>query len=181
MHARALPGGISYFTPTERAYAECGKPAKRARPFAGAAALDHALAVEVFCTLGACRRWRAEPEELAALWGAAAPAANLAHVASDELGFTAVYRVCLAIADAKTVLADLSRHLARARQSDVLRAWIESGEYGLAVLAPTKEKVDSLRKALARHAVAREAAIILDVGATAETLARFLRREGGGR
>jgi hypothetical protein len=77
--SRRLEGGLSFYRLTDRGAKRVGLPLDRASEAIGIQALDKALAVLVWCTLGAKRRYRLERSEVEAVFGVKLPT-NQAHV-----------------------------------------------------------------------------------------------------
>ena len=177
-HERWLPGGLTAYTISASAAQRLGFPRDRAEVPAGAA-LDAAIAVQVFCHLGRHPRHRLSSEEAASLLDRAAPA-NVPFVMSDEFGSATVFRTML-VADHAP--AEVVRHLRtvieQGERQAKLAAWITSRQLGFAMLAPTLQYATALEKAVARRRLRERAAVIIDVGPDAEHLAEFLKAGKG--
>jgi hypothetical protein len=168
--ARAYPGNITGYRATAKTCALMGAAKDRARALRGSA-LNMAIALNVFCWLeehGRLPLYHAETKELL---GSSAPAPAVSHVASEELGFPSIFRVFHAAdVDLSKTLDTVRRRIHDARMHPTLSAWQESGEYGLAVLAPTSKKRDAILRALSKSGHAGQASIIVGLGPTVETL-----------
>jgi hypothetical protein len=93
------------------------------------------------------------------------------HVVSDELGFPAIYRMYHAASvDAAQAIENVRSRLDELRQHPALADWIQGREYGVAILAPTTKKLDALKRALHDSQIAQQAAVLVGLGPTAETL-----------
>ncbi len=168
--AHAYPGNITGYRASTKTCVALGVSKDRARALRGAA-LNMAVGLNVFSSLEAHERLPLYHAELKQLLGNATPAAAIAHVASDELGFPAVFRVYQA-ADVSVVQAieHVRRRIQELRVHPTLGAWLEGGEYGIAILAPTCKRRDALQTALTKSSLTSQASILLGLGPTVETL-----------
>lgn len=173
-HERALPGGLTAYTISASAAQRLGYPRDRAELPAGAA-LDTAIAVQVFAHLGRHPRYRLTAEEAAALLDQAAPA-NVPYVLSEELGSPALFRTMLV---ANRAPADAVRHLRtlvdQGERQEKLAAWLASRQLGFALLAPTPQYATALEKAVVRAGLMERTAVLIDVGPDAEHLAAYFK------
>lgn len=177
-HERLLPGGLTVYTLSPSAAARLGLPRDRAE-IPATAALDSAIAVQVFTHLGRHPRCRLTAEEAAELLAGPAPA-NVPFVLSAELGAPAVFRAVLA---ANRAPADAVRYLRtlidQAQRHAELSRWLASRQLGFALLARNAQEATSLEKAVVRARVLQQADVIVDVGPDAEHLAGVLKKMKG--
>jgi hypothetical protein len=177
-YERVLPGGLTIYTLSPTAASRLAISRDRAELPSGAA-LDIAIAVQVFSHLGRHPRYRLSSAEAAELLEGAAPA-NVPFVLSDELGAPAVFRVVLA---ANRTLAESIRHLRtlvdQAERHAKLSSWVASKQLGFAVLAQTFQHATELERLVNRSGVLKRAAVIVDVGPDAEHLAAVLKERKG--
>jgi hypothetical protein len=145
--AKGFSARIPYYTLTAKGASEAQVTPERAKPF-GPAALRTHLAALWFCCLGATRRYRLEPDEWKNLFpDGSLPAKNpAAHCVTEEDGVFRVYRVYATDADPQETVRKIGKDIEDAWNKSGLRGWIESGEYGFAVLTPTPEAAEHLSR-----------------------------------
>ncbi|MDZ4656137.1 MAG: hypothetical protein SH868_01020 [Bythopirellula sp.] len=177
-HERLLPGGLTVYTLSPSTAARLGLPRERAE-LPTAAALDTAIAVQVFCHLGRGARFRLTADEVDELFPKAAPN-NVPFVISGELGSVAIFRAVL-VADRAP--ADAIRYLRtlieQAERHKTLASELANRHLGFALLASSPQHVAALEKSLARSGLLSRAAVIIDVGPDAEHLALSLKAKQG--
>lgn len=168
--ARAYPGNITGYRASVKTCLLMGASKDRSRALRGTA-LNLAIGMNVFCWLEEYARLPLQHAEVKEILGSAAPAPAIAHVASDELGFPAIFRVYQAADDELSKAVDtVRRRLSDAKTHPSLGTWHESGEYGLAILVPTTKKRDALQRALSKSGVQSKASILIGLGPTVQTL-----------
>lgn len=177
LHRRALPGKHSYITLRPAACRLLGIPVRRAAPLS-TTALDQAIALSYFCHRGEYSRHRLERKELARFLHDDAPPENVAHVATDELGWPAVLRVFFVTRTPEAEVRDLRRELRDSERRPLLGKWLATGDYGFAVLVPWVSKIGQFRAAIERSGLCDEIPIVVGSGPTAQTLATTLKHEG---
>lgn len=173
-HERILPGGLTVYTLTPTAAARHNLPRDRSE-LPAPAALDTALAVQCFAHLGRHPRYRLSTEDVSHLFQGAAPA-NVVYVVSAELGKPTIFRTLLTANRSPTDSVRYLRTLVdQAQRHPELGRWLAARQLGFALLAPTKQHVTVLQKAVARTESLRQISIIVDVGPDAEHLAATLK------
>lgn len=176
LESAAIPGGISYVTITAAGGREIGVAVKP-KPMS-AVRLDAALAVSGFCVLEeGCggRRSRLLPAEVNELKGGFP--ANAPHVLTTDFGEPAVLRVLMASSGKpRAVLDKAALAFDKALSSDKGHAWIESLDYGCALLAHTPERLQQLKAAASNDARFEGRRLVIGLGPTSETLAALLRQ-----
>lgn len=173
LHSRALEGGVSYCQLTEHAAERLGVPSERTKPL-GTQALDKALAVLVWCTLASQRRYRLERALLGEVLPGVKFPTNQVHCVSEEAGERCLWRVMLVQGHHEPVLKALTRDVMSAMGT--LRHALEHQQYGFALLVDTVVKQQQLEAAIQRSGLCDSARICVDVSATSQTLAAYLRR-----
>lgn len=173
-YERVLPGGLTAYTVSPSTATRLGLPRERAELPTGAA-LDTAVAIQVFAHLGRHPRFRLSANEVAALLNSAAPT-NVPYLLSSELGAAALFRTLLVAnrdpAEATRYVRTLTEQATRHPQ---LCHWIAARQLGFALLASTRQQVAALEKGLVRSGLTARVALIVDVGPDAEHLAAFLK------
>lgn len=173
LQARALEGAVSYCRLTTIGAERIQLPKDRATKSIGVQALDKYLAVLTWCCLSPDRRYRIERRELEELIPGIAVPTNQVHcVAAGPHGPT-IYRVQLVQGHFDTALKTLRHDIEHARAG--LQAAISAGVYRYALLVDSQAKVTSLRSSVQRSGLSKLAAIDVDQGATAATVAAYLR------
>lgn len=177
-HERLLPGGLTIYTLSPTSATRLGLPRERAE-LPTAAALDAAIAVQVFCHLGRRARFRLTADEVDGIFPKAAPN-NVPFVISGELGSVAIFRALL-VADRSP--AEAIRYLRtlieQAERHKTLASELAERQLGFALLASTPQQVAALEKSLNRSGLLQRAAVIIDIGPDAEHLAAALKAQHG--
>lgn len=124
-----------------------GLPEGRAKPL-GAQALEHHLAVAWFVTMGEAKRKLLDSTALEKLFGQDAPVGL--HVLEQDGEKRRVYQVYTPGPDAsvKHIVRHLRDRILEARSNDTLAEWIESRQYGFAVLVDNDHKREAVKAAL---------------------------------
>ncbi len=176
-HLRSLPGGLTYYLLTPSGCALANAPKERAESFQGAA-FELALGVLTFCFLGRVRRYRLEPTEVETALGCTQPP-NVPFVVTDELGSPCVLRIVQgATGTPQQLVRQLGELADKLADRPDLERRLATGELGFGVLAPTAQKCLAIEKAASQSRVGKELTIVVDVGATAESVALLLKGRG---
>lgn len=137
-----------YFTLSPLGAKKAGVPPKRSSPLGGQAIPTH-LATLWFCCMGPLRRYRLEVSD----WKPLFPPGTLPEtnppphcVAEDADGVRRIYRVYAPDADPQNTARKLRKDIGESWSRDGLRDWIDTCEYGFAVLAPTPEACSHLQE-----------------------------------
>jgi hypothetical protein len=175
-YPRSLPSGLSYYRLSQKGVGLLSVSKDKAEPL-GATALDLQIGIAFFCCLGSSRRHRVERRDLLPIFGERdAPQGNVAHILSDESGHgSVIYRVYQAQGGAAQAIQKTREHIQSAQAAPTLRLWLESGLYGMAILAPTSDKAKHLADQVRRRDLENLCPILIGVGPTAATLALELR------
>jgi hypothetical protein len=175
---RFLPGGLTGYMLSPQGCGRIGAPRDRAELPSGAA-LDAAIAVQFFSTLGPYPRFRTAADEASELLGTAVPA-NVPWICSRELGETKMFRAVLTL---NRLPAEAVRHLRtladQALQHAKLGPWISAHQLGFAVLAPTASSAAAIEKAVEQSGLRQRVAIVVGLGPDAEHLAAALKQYDG--
>lgn len=178
---RTLPGGVTYGGLTRTGCARIGVSEKLSRPWSGYA-LNQALALVCYCTLGPFRRHRLKHADLKGLLADRAPPPNAPHVLlpEAELGRHAMLRVHFAAGTVHETKKQLRRRIDEAERNPALTASLgPDGSYGFLLLAPTETGKRSLDQAIQRSGLRNSSLIVVEASPGAEELAAFLRRAKG--
>ena len=145
-------------------------------------ALHTRLASLWFCCMEKERRYRLDKQELKATFGKHPPHHNTPHcVGLDEVGSPVVYRIYASSGEVRTIVRQARDYLDKARSNKTLRPWVESGDYGFAILVETDAKCERIRRELAKTpkrgaALNEEARFVVSLGPTPETLSLSLNK-----
>lgn len=143
----ALPGPVGFFTLTPAGERTTGVLEDRSEKL-GPAAIRMHLAVVWFCCMSGRRRYRLEPKELKSLFGEHPPHANVAMCLADDSDGLRLYRVYQSSTDVRKSIKQIRASVGKLWESPRLRAWLVSGDLGIAVLAETRSKCADLEKAM---------------------------------
>lgn len=178
VHSRSLKNNVSYVTLTAAGYAALGiKINKRACAAIGPGAVAKAIAMACGSTSGTHRRQRLMRSELMTAYASDAPPDNVFHVASDELGWPAIFRVVFATSVDQRQIERLKRHADEAKKNAAIRPWLDAGDYGFFVLVPWNDKLATMRTLIEASPLAKHYVFIVDVGPTVDTLSQFLGKD----
>ncbi|QDV73659.1 hypothetical protein [Botrimarina mediterranea] len=183
LQTAAIPGGVSYATLTPAGGREIGVTV-RPKAMSGAG-LDAAMAVACFCVLEAAegvRRTRLKPQEVNELDGGFA--ANTPHLVTDEFddGKEEVPRIVLlrvlvaASGKPKTIRDKADEVFRKTLANAKVRPWVQSQDFGLAVVGHTPERVEQLQDAFDGDRRFDGRRVVIGLGPTTATLAKVLRR-----
>jgi hypothetical protein len=141
--------GFSYVTCTKKGARLAGDK-NRAGPFGEEATEEH-LAVSFFCCTGRTKRLRLEPAEVKRFVGDYVPPANVPYVLALEREGPIIYRCYftkLDVSDAFKTVVSIASGLASHKE---VRNLLQSGQFGLAVLCPSKSFCASLNRLFRVH------------------------------
>ncbi|MFO0915944.1 MAG: hypothetical protein U0795_23495 [Pirellulales bacterium] len=173
LHSRALDGGVSYFQLSEGSCERVGFPTERGRPL-GTQALDKALAVLVWCTLSSARRFKIDRAVLQEILPGVRFPTNQVHCVSDEHGRRTVWRVMLVQGNHEPALKALQQEVLST--TGELQSAIAARQYGFVLLVESIAKQKVVEAAVERSRIRETALVLVDLSATAKTLAAYLRR-----
>ena len=168
IHNRLLPGGVNLLTPSVTTCRDHNVPVRRANLPGGPAGLDAMIQRLVFCCLSDKRRFLLEPSETQLLTHAVFQA-NIFHALDNT---PRLLRLFCASAAKESITKSVRNHIQQARTkcSKQLRA----GDYGIAVLAPTKASVKKYEKQIAT--LRQDAFISIHEVPDCDNLSSYLRR-----
>lgn len=170
--SRAL-GGVSCFQLTEASCERFGVPTERSRPF-GSQAMDKSLAVLVWCMLSSHRRYKIERTTLQEIFPGVKFPTNQVHCVSEEDNRRVAWRVMLVQGNHEPALKALKQELA-SLPSELQNA-IEAHQYGFVLLVDSVVKQGVIEAAAQRSGLRDFALVRVDLSATANTLADYLRK-----
>ena len=183
-HPRALPGAITYYTPTTAGYKFVGINTDRGkRPLQGAN-LDACLAVRFWCDLaGGSGRLRLEHSEVLDLFGKHVPQNTVHVLTSSDLtcdetkaAYPAVLRVYSPAQQKGAIQAakNIATVIDRVRASK-LSGWISDRDYGVLCLVDDETFQQRIRHELNRFGVTLEAVVKICLAPRAATFSKFLK------
>ncbi len=147
-----LPGGRKYYILGEKASTIVGPLSGTATKPPGPQALALNLGVLWFCSMKRRHAQRLSRQKLeSVLPDASALANNVVHCVRQESDSLVLYRIYLATGrDPRRSAEQVVKHLETALEHKGSRRMVHSGEYGIAVLAPTGEASKGIREAVAQ-------------------------------
>lgn len=144
---QGFSGKVPYYTLTAKGAAEAEVSPERAT--LDPSALRTHLAALWFCCLNKPRRHRLEPGDWEGILAEEnRPPNNVAHCVAEEDGIFRIYRLYATDAHPQETLRKVRSDIEKSWNNTGLRDWIETHEYGFAVLTATPEAADHLSKAL---------------------------------
>ena len=177
LHSRkkGFPGGYSYLTLSAAGAKEVGAKNSRCKPLIGSG-LDFALQVLLFCVMpeSGKRRYRAEVGDIRPVLPKAKLPSNVAFVVTREDDHPAVLRCYQAIGPVKKTVTAIRNLISEAEDDAELRDAMRARDYGFAVLCPTPQSRDAVKRSLIRWEF-QDVRIVVEYAADGEHLKHFIK------
>lgn len=176
-HMRAIQGGVTYVTITEKGAGAVGVPAERAK-LPGPASLDETLATIWFSAVDGfpkIKRQRVEVKELRAYLPNSTISSNVQYVFTEETGRPTILRVIHA-GDVRTTLKKLKAQAQDAfSDPGEIATWIRERDFGFSLLCPTEESLRAIRGAIRGRGFDKEFPVVCGLAPVAATLNRAIK------
>ena len=178
VHTRkaGFPGGYSFVSLAAKGAKAIGAKQSRCTQLIGSG-LDFALQVLLFCVMpeSGKRRYRAEVADAGAVLQKAKLPTNVPFLVTREDDHPAVLRCYQAIGPVKKTVAAIRKLISEAEDDDELRDAMRAKDYGFAVLCPTSQSRDVVRRSLLRTEF-EHVRIVVEFAADGEHLKTFTKK-----
>lgn len=143
---KGVGGNVSYYQLTAKATRRLGLPVDRSTPF-NAQALQTHIALLWYCCMGQARRFRLERDSLARFFKKDIPTGDHCLEEGKALRMFQCY-VPAPDGQLDSVIRTLRRRFDESRANPSVYPWIETRQYGFAILVETAERQRAIREAL---------------------------------